>query len=64
MGLGYSSTDGTWRVSDKRGKLLWRGLDSEAVSSEEAQHGQVGSSCCVSLLLWLGGGRCPLSPYS
>lgn len=64
MGLGYSSTDDIWRVSDKWGRLLLRGLDSEAVSSEETEHGQVGSSCSSSLLLWLGGGRCLLAPCS
>lgn len=41
--------------------FFWGGLHSEAVSPEEAEHGQVDSSCCVSLLLWLGGGRYPLS---
>lgn len=35
MGLGHSSTDGTWRVSDKRENLLLRGVGSEVGSSDE-----------------------------
>lgn len=62
-GLGYSFRGGTWRVSDEWGKPLLKDADSEAAFPDEALHGRVALLADSSLLLWLSGGRRPLSAF-